>query len=240
MHKIIKPSYRKGLGVHDVGGRTGFAWDRNPVGYSMTVIEPNTLASAVFHFFISMTASLALCYLIWKHWRSFKSLEPLVQLSVVAKVILCFLCMSDSYITGRSNWDKAGSTAEGLGAIVLADTIGWYAILSLAGKGGWRVLRVSRREGSFTFFLSGLALFFNYVFLFEALGVKEVTTNRISHDVFDSMYFTVATWTTVGYGDFIPYDGWTKFVAAAAALNGYVVLAVLISALLPIFMTTDA
>ena len=39
--------------------------------------------------------------------------------------------------------------------------------------------------------------------------------------LFNSLYFSVVTWTTLGYGDIQP-DGWARGVAALEALFGYV------------------
>jgi hypothetical protein len=57
----------------------------------------------------------------------------------------------------------------------------------------------------------------------------------VVHDAVKSLYFSVVTWTTLGYGDFVPANGITRFFAAWEALTGYVVMAVLISALVSTF-----
>jgi hypothetical protein len=46
-----------------------------------------------------------------------------------------------------------------------------------------------------------------------------------------SSYFSVVTWTTLGYGDVIPVES-SRLCAAAEAINGYIVFSVLTSALI--------
>lgn len=80
-------------------------------------------------------------------------------------------------------------------------------------------------------------LFLNYSYVFEAFGLKE-SDGSITHSIYTALYFTAVTWTTVGYGDVVPHDSFTRLFAALAALNGYAVLGVWIAVLVPIF-TTD-
>jgi hypothetical protein len=49
------------------------------------------------------------------------------------------------------------------------------------------------------------------------------------------IYFSVITWTTVGYGDVTAAKPVARFFAALEAFNGYIVLALFIAALVPIF-----
>ena len=55
------------------------------------------------------------------------------------------------------------------------------------------------------------------------------------HDPIISLYFSVVTLTTVGYGDFVPSGNYSRLVAAWEALNGYVMMALLIAALISAF-----
>ncbi len=134
------------------------------------------------------------------------------------------------------------------------DVRSWLFQFSIAGRGVaaimvtnylcWEALRLLRHDNSFPVPLRQrlwvLGYFCCIVFLcyscvFEELGLKE-TDGSITHNILTALYFTAVTWTTVGYGDVLPHDGWTRLFAAMAALNGYAVLAVLIATLLPIFM----
>ncbi|SPQ95969.1 unnamed protein product (mitochondrion) [Plasmodiophora brassicae] len=55
-----------------------------------------------------------------------------------------------------------------------------------------------------------------------------------------SLYFTVITSTTVGYGDIVPVTGWGKLVAAIAVLVGILMLAIPISIVSDAFHTRYA
>lgn len=44
----------------------------------------------------------------------------------------------------------------------------------------------------------------------------------------DSLYFSVVTWTTLGYGDYAP-EGLVRIVAAGQALLGYITMGIMIS-----------
>ena len=48
----------------------------------------------------------------------------------------------------------------------------------------------------------------------------------IGRSYFDALYFSVMTWTTVGYGDFTPITPISKIVAASEALLGYIFMGV--------------
>jgi hypothetical protein len=48
----------------------------------------------------------------------------------------------------------------------------------------------------------------------------------------NALYFSIITWTTVGYGDMTPPAGIARVVACVEAILGYVVMAFLIAALL--------
>lgn len=91
---------------------------------------------------------------------------------------------------------------------------------------------------SLTFF--GIYLVFligSYGYNFSLVGLNSSggTCVLASHDIWVGMYFSVITWTTVGYGDITAVCPASRFFAAMEALNGYVVLAVFVAALVPVF-----
>lgn len=53
----------------------------------------------------------------------------------------------------------------------------------------------------------------------------------ISHSLQDAIYFSIVTWTTLGYGDFQPTEE-IRVLASAQALTGYVFMAITIANLL--------
>ena len=64
--------------------------------------------------------------------------------------------------------------------------------------------------------------------LFRWAGIKgDIETNNLG----DCLYFSIITMTTVGYGDFHPYNPLGRVIASVEALSGYVILGVLIASL---------
>ena len=53
-------------------------------------------------------------------------------------------------------------------------------------------------------------------------------------DIFDGLYFSIVTWTTLGYGDLYPV-GLGKFIAAIEALSGYIFTALLVVMIIKYF-----
>lgn len=49
-----------------------------------------------------------------------------------------------------------------------------------------------------------------------------------SHDIYNALYFTVITITTVGFGDFIPISYFSKMIIVAECLTCYVMLGIMI------------
>jgi hypothetical protein len=79
---------------------------------------------------------------------------------------------------------------------------------------------------------------FSNIFLFTDIyryfGIAN--SEGISQNLFDCLYFSIVTWTTLGYGDFSPTKG-ARFFAASEALLGYVYMAILIAILLPVIVS---
>jgi hypothetical protein len=82
-------------------------------------------------------------------------------------------------------------------------------------------------------------LLFSYAHIYQASGlVIDSTTKPEPRPITtfqDAIYFSVVTWTTLGYGDLQP-QGRCRFVAATEALAGNIFLGIFI-ALLFMFLT---
>ena len=141
--------------------------------------------------------------------------------------------LSDSAPIIHTVWMKSTTSATALSGIVLANMVWWTLLKNVMSKAR---SDEQLKERIATVGGSAVALLMMYAHIFEVLGLKDTGPQTITHNIFNSLYFTIATWTTVGYGDLVPFDWWTKFFAALAALNGYVLLAVFISTLVPIFL----
>jgi hypothetical protein len=67
-----------------------------------------------------------------------------------------------------------------------------------------------------------------YADAFKTFGLIDSSDLSETHDPMIAVYFSLITWTTVGYGDFRPTE-WARLFAATDALIGYVWMAVLIA-----------
>ena len=77
-----------------------------------------------------------------------------------------------------------------------------------------------------------------FVLLYAGLfGLGGVVQNGqvVTGDLPLSLFLSVITWTTVGYGDITPASGFSRIVAGMEAMNGYLVMAIFIAALVQTF-----
>lgn len=79
------------------------------------------------------------------------------------------------------------------------------------------------------------ALIGAYGYAFSLTGLHDAASGCETHDFGTGLFFSVITWTTVGYGDVTATASIARLIAAAEALNGYLVLALFIAALVPVF-----
>ena len=83
-----------------------------------------------------------------------------------------------------------------------------------------------------------IVLFTLIIFLFRIpdnpviSASEDMLNKRISfydsHDIYNALYFTVITMTTVGFGDFIPISYFSKMILVAECLTCYVMLGIMI------------
>ena len=123
---------------------------------------------------------------------------------------------------------------SGLPICLILNTMFLASLQAFSTKDGSNAGTAKRRLRMVGFYSA--LLFLNYSYIFESLGLKD-SDGSITHSIFTAFYFTVSTWTTVGYGDVTPHDSFSRFVAGIAALNGYAVLGIWIAVLIPLFTT---
>lgn len=81
----------------------------------------------------------------------------------------------------------------------------------------------------------GIALLFCFSGLYYYFGIVSGDT-IIKHDWQTSIYFSIVTWTTLGYGDLHPIEG-LRIVAAVEALIGYIFMGLTIGVVISILST---
>lgn len=69
-----------------------------------------------------------------------------------------------------------------------------------------------------------------FAWAYRTLGIMDGTQSGapVSHSFADSLYYSIVTFTTLGYGDFYPV-GAGRALAAMEAVTGYIILGVLAS-----------
>lgn len=99
-----------------------------------------------------------------------------------------------------------------------------------------RSLILNDRVRSLKLFLLASALVIDFILMYALIYKDNDLITSSSGDPImasDYLYFSVITWTTVGYGDFIPKPS-ARMIAASEALVGYISMAVLIAAALKV------
>ncbi len=74
------------------------------------------------------------------------------------------------------------------------------------------------------------AMLISFAVVYQKLGIIDNTRpgDALAHEFWTCLYFSVVTFTTLGYGDFYP-QGVGRALAGMQALTGYLVLGVLAS-----------
>lgn len=78
-----------------------------------------------------------------------------------------------------------------------------------------------------------------FAFLFMILGIRTAGNVALRHnilglkslpwrDLLDCLYFSTVTFTTLGYGDFRPLEGWSRLIAGVEAFTGAFMMALFV------------
>ena len=88
--------------------------------------------------------------------------------------------------------------------------------------------------GFFAIIIIGIAIMntmiFYYAGVYRSFGIIGNSECKI-YNSFDCLYFSLVTWTTLGYGDFAPTEK-IRLIAGIEALMGYVFMAIFIGLIL--------
>jgi hypothetical protein len=71
--------------------------------------------------------------------------------------------------------------------------------------------------------------------LYRTFGIIEASSGERSDSLIDCLYFSLITWTTVGYGDFIPASRPCRALAAFQAIIGYFTMGAIFAAVVALF-----
>lgn len=137
------------------------------------------------------------------------------------------LLMSPGPILGIGDGTWAGMRL----ALLVSMFIG-IAVLML-----WLAIRLPKRPKTLVFaLLAFLFIVFLYAECYQQCGLSG-PDGRMCKDFGVCLYFSVITITTLGYGDFTPMPS-ARWIAATEALNGYLLLGLLVAALVAVMQRT--
>ena len=78
------------------------------------------------------------------------------------------------------------------------------------------------------FITSVASVIVTYAMAYKKLGIIDTDKPHVVHSGWDALYFSIVTFTTLGYGDFRPVTD-ARMIAASEALIGYFAMATLIA-----------
>lgn len=110
--------------------------------------------------------------------------------------------------------------------LVLAVGLGIFALLHIVQQ--LRRRAILRATVGFAAAVLGLILVFSLIYL--EFGLLDGDGNKVA-EPFAAIYFSIVTWTTLGYGDLLPTEQ-AKGVAAAEAILGYTYMGLFVVLLL--------
>ena len=89
----------------------------------------------------------------------------------------------------------------------------------------WGIMKWCLGYGIYTkrILYTGAGVIIAFAALYAGAASKDTLAKY--DEAFNSLYFSVVTFTTIGYGDYAPL-GWLRFAAAAEGLLGLVLVAV--------------
>lgn len=158
---------------------------------------------------------------------------------VVGLCLLVFTKVTSALLTAIVFYRVAEVVAEGLRHFILPPPSGkTLSILSVR-----RTLLVA------LLYYATVTLAFAYLYLSSGAIVLASnaieTTGSVLSTAGDAIYFSAVTITTLGYGEFVPSDEWSRFLVMAEVGSGFVILITILPLVLagipsPIQVSTDS
>lgn len=167
-----------------------------------------------------------------KHFKDEKkkSIWQLVVCILIYAVIvniLFYLCRSVYQAGYRAGTSNRSISPYAEFAILYAIVGSFYF-----AKEGFRTGKLVSTMLSLFINMQALILYFGL--LYSQYGLLDLE-NNVSFNANDGLYFSIVTWTTLGYGDFRPVPN-IRLLAGFEALLGYVYMGVFISLLIRYFI----
>lgn len=156
-----------------------------------------------------------------RSWFRFEDANS-AKITVIYFSIL-YSVQTATIFNSQKDWERAISTLFIIfGFVLLNKEFLKNLFLFISKKKSIRNIRTE-----FYFIVAmGLTNIVQFACLYRMYGVKDAT-GVVSADWMISFYFSIVTWTTLGYGDFVPVPE-LRLVSAFEALLGYTYMALLI------------
>ncbi|MBT0106844.1 ion channel [Vibrio vulnificus] len=119
-----------------------------------------------------------------------------------------------------------------VGLVTLALAVPYYVYWALNHD-----IHKHRIEAFAIFILLMIFTISTFSVIYEMEGI--VCNGELVKNTYESFYFSIVTWTTLGYGDCLPTEG-IRHIAAIEALFGYIMMAIFMSLLLAVFTSRTA
>jgi hypothetical protein len=166
-----------------------------------------------------------------------KSLRPLLQwiLAIPAFAmknlkdeIIFIVGVFSSYIFVRL-LPSIGDSSLWISLLILTSSAFYYSYTFFSSN--------QKIEKLYYFVIVTFLIIFYFSLVYYAVGIVDTSSGEvIKHDWLNSIYFSVITWTTLGYGDFKPFEE-LKVWVMIEALMGYLFMALIVAKILTIFQS---
>jgi hypothetical protein len=123
----------------------------------------------------------------------------------------------------------------------IGDSSLWFSLITLSASAIYYSYTFFSSEQKivklYYFVIVTFFIIFYFSLVYYAVGIVDTSSGEvIKHDWLNSIYFSVVTWTTLGYGDFKPVEE-LKVWVMIEALMGYLFMALIVAKILTIFQS---
>ncbi len=207
--------------------------------FNMPIDELKKLSPVVIHQLLVLVKAVAFVYMfpiamlrlaISMRWGSrvlWRSPINLYDLWRISSISLSY------YYANRGNFYTAMTLAVVVGNSAL------YELLStLEQKDGiLHILRIPRHKVNVRGFIeTGLILILSFAAIYYIISLANPNSFSRQLTILDSIYFSVITIATVGYGDIIPFTGYAKIITIVQVLLGLLYILFVVGVFLSVYI----
>jgi hypothetical protein len=81
----------------------------------------------------------------------------------------------------------------------------------------------------------GLAIVLVFASLYFTLSIQTAKSFNVRLNILDSVYFSVVTMATVGFGDILPVSAWAKLLCMGQILFGYIYMVIVLATVITVW-----